>query len=69
MEFPPFSATTTGEKASQTDGFQSIRRIDRYPLRSRDKDAPLRLSAPTIYCPTQNYLSPKTSQLLLVWIS
>src|SRR5262249_6810968 len=43
MEFPPFSATTTGEKASQTDGFQSIRRIDRYPLRSRDKDAPLRL--------------------------
>lgn len=43
MEFPPFSATTTGEKASQTDGFQSIRRINRYPLRSRDKDAPLRL--------------------------
>ena len=34
MEFPPFSATTTGEKASQTDGFQSIRRINRYPLRS-----------------------------------
>jgi hypothetical protein len=32
MEFPPFSATTTGEKASQTDGFQSIRRINRYPL-------------------------------------
>ena len=43
MEFPPFSATTTGEKASQTDGFQSIRRINRYPLRSRDKDAPPRL--------------------------
>ena len=43
MEFPPFSDTTTGEKASQTDGFQSIRRINRYPLRSRDKDAPLRL--------------------------
>jgi hypothetical protein len=43
MEFPPFSATTTGEKASQTDGFQSIRRINRYPLRSRDKNAPLRL--------------------------
>jgi hypothetical protein len=40
MEFPPFSATTTGEKASQTDGFQSTRRINRYPLRSRDKDAP-----------------------------
>jgi len=43
MEFPPFSATTTGEKAGQTDGFQSIRRINRYPLRSRDKDAPPRL--------------------------
>src|SRR6516162_1143194 len=43
MEFPPFSATTTGEKASQTDGFQSIRRINRHPLRSRDKDAPPRL--------------------------
>jgi hypothetical protein len=43
MEFPPFSATTTGEKASQTDGFQSTRRINRYPLRSRDKDGPPRL--------------------------
>ena len=43
MEFPPFSATTTGEKASQTDGFRSIRRINRYPPRSRDKDAPPRL--------------------------
>jgi hypothetical protein len=35
MGIPTLFGYDTDEKASQTDGFQSIRRIDRYPLRHR----------------------------------
>jgi hypothetical protein len=58
MEFPPFSATITGEKASQTDGFQSIRRINRYSLRFRDKRRRSALAPPASGVACSTFFNP-----------